>query len=111
MTYLTEESNLILCYLMYFKAVYLILRTIEQWYNNEVAFKQLNNFYATNEDYYLKTIARKTILKIFNMVIMINIDFNISEDSLRFLNFFKKRCYAFFPPLFCYWYMQCYNLI
>jgi hypothetical protein len=67
-TFFTSEVGILFVYLMHFKTFYIILRQIEFWYTSEVAYKQLNNYYATNEDYYLSSNLRKSTLTIFNMV-------------------------------------------
>jgi hypothetical protein len=67
-TYFMREASLFFIYTMQFKTLYIVLREIELWYSSEVAYKQLNNYYATNEVYYLKSNLNKSSWKIVNMV-------------------------------------------
>lgn len=67
-TYLLTEVDFMMTYLIQFRSVYLILKQIEYWYINELSYKQLDNVYFTNEQYYLKTFYRKTVICFASLV-------------------------------------------
>jgi hypothetical protein len=67
-TYFMQDASLFFVYIMHFKTLYVVLREVELWYSSEVSYKQINNYYATNEIFYLKSNLRKSSLKIVNLV-------------------------------------------
>jgi hypothetical protein len=66
---LTGYSDYIFIYMIHFKTIYLIFKQISFWYESEITYKQLDNFYATNEENHLKFNYYKSLFQIISMVI------------------------------------------
>jgi hypothetical protein len=91
-TYITTEADFYYIYLMQHKCFYLILKEFGMWYENETAYKQLDNYYATNEQYYLNSIFIKMIIQLIVMVLIVQILF------FGNMLFCKRGAYIFFVP-------------
>jgi hypothetical protein len=92
MSYLTTEADFYFIYLMQHKSVYLLLKQLYMIYENETEYKQLDNCYSTNEQYYLQSIFIKMVLQMIIMILIVQILF--FGNGL----FCKKGSYIFFIP-------------
>jgi hypothetical protein len=92
----TEYSSFKFIYFMTFKSFYLLIKQLSLWYENEISYKNLDNFYSTNEQNYLNYQFTKMCLK---LVILILILFIMIESANIFL---LHGAYLFFFP--CLWF-------
>jgi hypothetical protein len=90
--YLTTEADFYFVYLIQRKPIYLLLKQIYMIYENETEYRQLDNYYSTNEEYYLDSIFIKMVLQIIIMILILQIIF--FGNGL----FCKKGAYIFFIP-------------
>ncbi len=67
-SFVTEEADFHFIYILQIKSMYLILRQIALWYENEASYKQLDSFYATNEEYFIDMQMIKMILNMIAAV-------------------------------------------
>ena len=104
-TYLTTEANFSFIYIIQHKSIYLLLKQINMIYENETNYKQLDNYYSTNEHYYLNTTYIKMLLQLFMMILIVQI-FMFGNGL-----FLKKSAYIFFVPGSIVNYMTLYDFI
>lgn len=74
-SFVTEYADFYFVYILQIKSIYLILKQIGMWYENEISYKQLDTYYATNEDYYLQSHMNKMIIGIIGSVSQIYIKY------------------------------------
>ena len=67
-SFITEAADFYFLYILQIKSLYLILRQVALWYENETNYRQLDSYYATNEEYYLDMQLRKMILNVIPAV-------------------------------------------
>jgi hypothetical protein len=63
-SYVTQHADFYFVYILQIKSIYLMLKQLSMWYENETIYKQLDSQYAINEEYYLNSLMRKIILNI-----------------------------------------------
>jgi hypothetical protein len=107
-SFFNEHSEFYFLYLLQIKSIYLIIRQLGMWYETETNYNQINSHYATNEDYYLKTLLIKTILNVAATVSNLKIFFighyRASFGVCKLFIFQRKRIFIFVSEYACVYY-------